>query len=278
MKFILTDQGKINESESVSDSFIADFQVYEVFRIIDGIPLFLEDHFERLLNSLLILGLECPLPFPEFLQRAFDLISLNQQRQGNVRFVLVFTQHKPSWYFSFVPYVYPKPEDFRNGINTSLLEAERENPNAKVMHKNIRDKANSLIAEQNLYEVLLTGQDGFITEGSRSNVFFIKGNVFYTAPESRILVGITRQKVIACLHELGFRLVEEAVRKTSLETFESVFLTGTSPKVLPVRTIDGLFFNPQHEILRMVMRKYDEMIISYIEDRKKVWGNKIRSF
>lgn len=34
--------------------------------------------------------------------------------------------------------------------------------------------------------------DNFITEGSKSNVFFIKNNVIYTPPENMVLKGITR--------------------------------------------------------------------------------------
>ncbi len=48
---------------------------------------------------------------------------------------------------------------------------------------------NKIIQEQGVAEVLLIDGDNCITEGSRSNVFFIRDNVFYTAPLPHVLAG-----------------------------------------------------------------------------------------
>ena len=58
----------------------------------------------------------------------------------------------------------------------------------------IRERPVRLISDNKLYEVLLVDRNGRITEGSRSNVFFVKGNKFYTGPSAMVLVGITRKK------------------------------------------------------------------------------------
>lgn len=265
MKKVVTKQGIKDNSELLSESPNVDESVYEVIRIMDGIALFLEDHFARLKDSLMIKGFEFEMHYEEFKQHVAELVTLNKQRIGNIKFVYFKNETTPDWYFSFIPHSYPDQQDYRNGVSVELLPGERENPNAKVMQQNLRERANRMISDLNIYEVLLVDRDGLITEGSRSNVFFVKDSVFYTAPVSKVLVGITRQKVIDCLAELGFPLVELAVSATDVGSFDAAFLTGTSPKVLPIRLIGKYEFNTNLRAVNEVMDRYNQMIAKYIE-------------
>jgi branched-chain amino acid aminotransferase len=254
--------------EAVSVRENTGFTVYEVFRVIGGIPLFLEDHYARLALSMQLQQLDNPLSYDDFLKKTLELIRINGKSDGNIRFAIVGEGAESSWYFAFLPATYPDVDDWVKGVDTELFVAEREKPNAKVLQKNVRFTANRLIDEHHVYEVLLVDHDGFITEGSRSNVFFVKGEVFYTAPASKVLVGITRRKVFVCLNELGFQIVEEAVHHSELKSFDAVFLTGTSPKVLPVRSIGEITFRVGHSAVGALMRRYDEIIAEYIKSRK----------
>jgi branched-chain amino acid aminotransferase len=146
-----------------------------------------------------------------------------------------------------------------------LLIAERENPNAKVIQNSVREKANQLILKHKLYEVLLVNGNGLILEGSRSNVFFVKDEVFYTAPASQILVGITRQKILECLNILDFPIIEEAINASEIDQFDAVFLTGTSPKVLPVRSIGNLIYNTKLPQVTKLIAQYNLLIDLYIQ-------------
>lgn len=266
MNLVLTNQGYINESGFSMEFLNSDQSVYEVIRIIDGIPLFLQDHFNRLLKSFEIGEMPFKMTYLEFRQKIAELVTLNQKKEGNVKFVYTVSDGNVQWAFIFIPHRYPAPEDYELGVETDLMMASRENPNAKIIQKNIRDKASQLIAVQNLYEVLLVDNDGLITEGSRSNVFFVKEDVFYTAPASKVLVGITRQKVFECLEQLGFVLIEEAVAASAISQFDAVFLTGTSPKVLSVRSIGDQTFDVQTPSVLKLRNGYDQMIRDYIQD------------
>ena len=58
-------------------------QLYEVLRVIDGIPLFLEDHLERLYNSVNLLRIENA-PNKGFIEECIlNLISTKNQQFGN---------------------------------------------------------------------------------------------------------------------------------------------------------------------------------------------------
>jgi len=121
-----------------------------------------------------------------------------------------------------------------------------------------------------LYEVLLVDRDGKITEGSRTNVVFVKGDEFYTAPASMVLEGITRKKVLDCLIYLGFSFVEEAVSVDKISDFDAVFLTGTSPKILPVMSIGDRVFDVNNKAIIRLIDSYNLMIQNYIRKELNV--------
>ena len=81
----------------------------------------------------------------------------------------------------FIKSNYPKPELYKTGVEVCLLHEERTNPNVKAKGLKVRDHANALITEKGVFEVLLVNNDGILTEGSRSNLFLVKGDTIYTA-------------------------------------------------------------------------------------------------
>lgn len=264
MDYIITQDGVLPHPPEDELQSSPEATVYEVIRIIGGKALFLEDHFERLISSAKMIGFQLTMGFSEFKQHIADLNTLNDKKEGNVKFILTKVGRIYHWSFSFIPHHYPSVEDYQQGVSTGLLFAERQNPNAKIIQNTVREKASQMIAEKELYEVLLIDKNWLITEGSRSNVFFVKGNLFYTAPASQVLVGITRNKVLECIKELGFTIIEKAVLASGTGMFDAVFLTGTSPKILPVNSIGTVQFSVNNTFVKQLMNRYDSMIETYL--------------
>ena len=73
-----------------------------------------------------------------------------------------------------IPHAYPTSEDYKQGVPTLTYSAMRENPGVKYINTDLRTRTNRLIKQKQVYEVLLVDKEGYITEGSRSNVFFIR--------------------------------------------------------------------------------------------------------
>ncbi len=269
LDYIVTYKGVFPCSEVNTMHFSSDHSVYEVIRVIDGIALFLEDHYARLIISAQIGGLQFEMELSEFRQNIAELGRINQIQNGNVKFVVSDLGNEIQWLFSFIPHSYPDINDFGQGVSTGLLFAERENPNAKIIQNTIRDMAKQMIADRKLFEVLLVDRNGLITEGSRSNVFFVKGNRFFTAPASQVLEGVTRRKVLECISELNFPIVEEAVLSSEISTFDAAFLTGTSPNVLPVNSVGTVPFATDNLWVEQLMAKYNSVIKLYLDERQK---------
>ena len=127
-----------------------------------------------------------------------------------------------------------------------------------MMDRQLREATDEAIKANGLYEVLLVDRNGQITEGSRSNVFFIKDGEVYTAPSEKVLLGVTRSKILEIIRYLGAALHEEAVAAEDIGSFDAAFISGTSPKVMPIASVGEVSFDVNDPILRKIMEKYDE--------------------
>ena len=228
--------------------------VYEVIRLTDGEPKFLEDHYERLGRSLAAIGMLTPFTIDELRGSIEDLVQESRIRDHNIR-IDVDVSGYASMHLN--PTHYPGAEMYRTGVKTGLFKGERANPNIKMMDPKLREATDATIKKDGLYEVLLVDREGLITEGSRSNVFFIKNGEVFTAPSDKVLLGVTRAKIIELIRDMGTVLHEESVAADNIDEYDAAFLSGTSPAVLPIARIGNVKYDVDESLLREIMKKYD---------------------
>lgn len=240
--------------------------IYEVFRVISGYPLFVDDHFNRLEKSLKKSGIDYShKTVDELKQQVKELCKLNNKYFGNVELrVIVSESNLVTRFLGFIPHYYPEPVHYIEGVKLSIIEAERKNPNVKAKFTNTRLKANAYLQKTGLYEVLLVNNNEQLTEGSKSNLFFIKDKEIYTAPDELVLCGITRLNVIRLLKRMHYKIIYKAIKFKELDKFDAAFICGTSPGVLPVSTIESTNFNVSNAILQNIIIHYNDQISNYI--------------
>ena len=59
--------------------------IYEVLRVIDGKPIFLEAHIKRMKNSFKLVGQEFPLKFEEIRAKIRELVKKENKTIGNIK-------------------------------------------------------------------------------------------------------------------------------------------------------------------------------------------------
>lgn len=234
--------------------------VYEVIRFQSGSPLFLDDHVGRLYNSAMASGFDHIIDRDEIGEMIRLLISMNHGGDGNILFCLTKIAGKTSFLCWFVEHHYPSPEDYSMGVKVKSLEAVRDHPNIKCWNKELKKRSTHLIDSSDNYEVLLVDDEKRITEGSKSNIFLVRGNCVYTPPESVVLPGITRRKVFELCHKLDINIIEKEIGYVELPFFESAFLSGTSPGILPIKAIDSIMFNVNNRILNKLVQAYNSLV------------------
>lgn len=209
--------------------------VYEVVRVINSKVLFWDEHFKRLKNSILMFK-NLNLNFENLLSKVNLLISENSMQSGNIKIEIIFKNENYELFIYPIEFFYPSSQ---KGVHVVTYNIERNNPNIKTYDYDFKNKIQKILEDKGVYEVVMVNKFGFITEGSRSNIYFIKGNCFFTAPEKFVLPGVTRLKVNEIIKELGFLLIEDCVSENEIFEFEGCFLTSTSSNVLPIVSING---------------------------------------
>ncbi len=244
--------------------------VYEVVRVIDGIPLFLEDHVNRLMASAEAAAINLPVSEKFIFQSFKALIINNKVSEGNIKCVLGNRSANSIYYAAwFQPHFYPAAELYNTGVTVGLLDEGRNNPEAKVWRADFQERILKQKQEQQVFDLILI-PDGSLTEGTKTNIFLIKNNEVFTASSDQVLHGITRTKLVELAKENNILLHEQNLVLTDLLAADAVFLTGTSPKILPVKSVldQTTVYQVDHPVLQKFIKLYDELIQQYIARRK----------
>ncbi len=261
---ILGNRYVVNGKSADASGYIPDMSAdiyYEVVRLIDGKLLFLKDHLERLEQSISGSGIKCPCD-RIIIQNLGLLLKENTFSEGNIRICLQRSNGDDARLLCyFIPYLYPDPLMYQTGVKLAIYPHVRTNPGIKKWDDQFRNSVSKYILDQAVYEAALINDQNQITEGSRSNIFYINRNdSLITMPEGKVLPGITRKYVMELATKNGVDVLEKPVAADHLDQLLSVFISGTSPKVLPVSQINDTRFDVNHPLLRMLMDQFELLV------------------
>ncbi|MCX8129956.1 MAG: aminotransferase class IV [Clostridia bacterium] len=262
-----------NSVDTLKEDFTIDYEkstFYEVIRIIDGVPLFFEEHYNRLKNSMNILDLNLKCSKQELKSSIKKLIEVYGSPDCNVKINIYDSEGEQNCLLYISKSYYPPKEEVEKGIGVSLLKLERNNPNVKIINTSYKEAVSKKMNETGAFEILLVNEDGKVTEGSKSNVFFVRGTKVFTSPGEYVLKGITRQYIIDVCKRLELEVVETLIDIVSLSEMEGLFISGTSIKVLPVSTVDSFVFSSgSHPTIIDIRDQFDKFIDDYVSRNRE---------
>jgi len=269
-KFVLN--GKIQPSEMFDNSLVYDGDsIYEVIRMIKGTPVFFHDHMERLESSAKLQQKKMLADEPTLRRDVINLVKTEKKKDINLKIVFNYNRDSFNYLVYFVEPIYPSEEQYRRGVKGILFYAERKDPESKVINHKLRSSIYHKLILESGYEALLVNEQNCITEGSRSNIFFLKDNRLITAPDDKILSGITRKYIIEICRSININIEYKCVSADSLKNYDAVFMTGTSPMVLQFCCINDIYFKvpvPLIDKLRILyVEKALESVLKFTEGR-----------
>jgi branched-subunit amino acid aminotransferase/4-amino-4-deoxychorismate lyase len=97
-------------------------------------------------------------------------------------------------------------------------------------------------------------------EGTRTNFSCIKGKTIYSPSEEKILLGVTRKHVLDVAAKNNFAIKMQDIQYADISAYDGVFLTSTSSKIMPIRSIDTTILAPIPSALRELMWLFDEFL------------------
>ncbi|BDX39531.1 branched chain amino acid aminotransferase [Tenuifilaceae bacterium CYCD] len=243
--------------------------IYEVIRVIESTPIFLTDHINRLAQSIKLASLP-PSNYDLIRTSIKQLLQKNPISQQNIKVVVCYKSEKDTPIFTayFIPSKYPNQSEKINGIEVRTIRATRVNPEVKAENKSLRACADEVIANTGCYEVLMINDSCNITEGSRSNVFFVKNGKLITAPSSVVLGGITRIKILEICSRQGIEVIPECISISQISGIDGGFISGTSPGVLTISRIDNIKLNVNIDLIKQINAEYETLITNEIQSWK----------
>jgi branched-chain amino acid aminotransferase len=78
------------------------------------------------------------------------------------------------------------------------------------------------------------------------------------------LKGITRNFVLKIIRKAGFKNMLTPIKIEDIAKYEAAFICGTSPKVMPVKEIDGIEFNVRQDTLQQIIKQFDKLLADYL--------------
>lgn len=242
--------------------------IYEVLRIVEGKPLFFDEHYDRMVFSCQLNDAVFEISADEIKQYIETLIRESKTTVGNIK--ITYNLNANTLRIYFIRHKYPTKKMYAEGVDTILCFKERENPNAKVINNSFRSDVNSKIKQRDVYEAILVNRDGYVTEGSKSNIFMIKDNRIYTSKIDNVLPGITRTEIIRMAIKLNVPVIEGDIKYIDLENMDAAFISGTSPNILPIKKIENKELDCKNELLRKLMLNFDKTIEEYIKNNEQM--------
>ncbi len=256
-KFVLN--GSLQPSDAFDNSMVYDGDsVYEVIRVVKGNPVFFHDHMERLESSVRIQQKRLLAGESVLRRDIINLLKTEKKKEINLKIVFNYNQDSENYLIYFIEPIYPSEDQYHRGVKGILFYAERKDPESKVINHKLRSSIYHKLILEGGYEALLVNEDDCITEGSRSNIFFLRDRILTTAPDETVLNGITRKYILDICRENDIKVVFRCVPVRSIIDYDAVFMTGTSPMVLPFYCIGEVNFRVDISLIEKLRRLYLE--------------------
>lgn len=244
MKYALKNLELIEERDAVipitQRELFSSFGVYESIKVIDGNIEHVIDHITRLFESARILKLEHNFKIDDVAASLDILIEANGDRRVSLKLQLIGGKDPSLFAFTTDLPVYP-PEFYTDGVKVISYNGERIFPHAKSNCLLLNYMAAREALSADALDAILIDRSGYALEGSRTNLFAVKGNVIITS-ENDVLYGVTRKRTLAVVRDLGFIIDFKKIPLLDIKqgSFDEVFLTSTSMGAIPVSTIDDI--------------------------------------
>ena len=244
--------------------------IFETLRAYNGKVFKIGEHLERLFHSAKLVKLQIPLTKRQLKAAIISTIKKNKLKEAYIRLTIsrgkgnlgYATSLNPNIIIIAKPFIkYPK-YIHEKGVSVITYNAERVLPEIKSTSCLPLVLAKSAATRKNCFDAILADRNGFITEGTVSNVFFVKGNIIYT-PKENILKGITRGIVLKIAKRIA-EIREAKIKKEQIYSFDECFLTNTLMEIVPVNKINGkIIKNAPGIITKKIMEAFKKEVENY---------------
>ena len=221
--------------------------LFETLRVIDGVAILLERHWQRLTASAQYLGIALPLTC-ETLARNIHFVTggghgvakLIVTRGSGGRGYRCPERSDSQWLLQGMPLPEADPEHYQKGVTvrSCQLRLAEQPALAGIKHLNRLEQVMARREWQDeFFEGLMFSQSGYLIEATMANIFMLQGRRLITPALHRCGVrGVMREAVMQYAGALAaLEVVEQECTSDQLMAAESVFICNSVRGIMPVR-------------------------------------------
>ena len=216
--------------------------LFETIRLIEGKPVFLKNHIQRLVKGLWLFQINiCDILINDKLKKTLiDLAQQNGIKKGGVARLTVFRDSlgkyipdsdNSSYLLEAEPYPENKFTINKTGLSIDIYQDIKKQINKLSKFKMLGSQLNVLAGiharNNELDDCLLINEEGLIIESTNSNIFIVSNGTLYSPPLSDGCVGGTmRMNLINAALELNIGAYESSLNQQHLLMADEVLLTN----------------------------------------------------
>ncbi|KGM95845.1 4-amino-4-deoxychorismate lyase [Clostridium novyi A str. 4552] len=235
------------------------YGLFETLKFVNKKIFFWNEHFERFAKGCTELNMNLIYDKHEIEEYLNKLIVLSHTYCGALKILYIKNNNKYDLIIIVKENTYTK-EMYEDGFKICFASS-RKNPDSKLTYiksnnylENVLEK--DIALKKNYNEAIFLNTNNYISEGSYTNIFFIKNNKLYTPDIScGLLPGIMREKVISLINKLSFKLEVSSFNMEALINADEVFLTNSLMEIMPVSKIESKSFDLNNNKITKLLRK-----------------------
>ncbi|MDY6065747.1 MAG: aminotransferase class IV [Finegoldia sp.] len=219
------------------------FGAFETIKVLGGRPIYYEEHLERFINTLNFLGLNTE-NIKEKIKVEVSKLDLNKD---NVLRIMGYKDEDDLKIEAETRTSSYDDKKYHDGLKLKVLKPIRDKNNPLTRHKTNNYLLNKIcldrVREDGYDEGVFLNQEGNFTEGTYTNIFFLKKDIVITPRiEDGLLPGIYRQVLIKKLRACGIACEERSVHISELEDMEAMLVTNSLMQARFVKSLSGKDF------------------------------------
>ncbi|RZT13078.1 aminodeoxychorismate lyase [Fictibacillus sp. BK138] len=266
-KVLAKEEAKISPYDH---GFMYGLGAFETFRTYNGFPYLIDEHMGRLHEALKELNIDAELNTDHVIEVVQTLLQKNKLENAYFRLNVsagngdIGLQTQPYENPAVILFTKPLPNQLPSAKELIVLNTVRNTPEGKQRLKS-HHYLNSILGKRELkdpvgQEGIFLSEQGFISEGTVSNLFWFKDETLFTPGLSTgILNGITRKWVLNASKKLNIPFETGNYKINELHDADEVFLTNSIQELVPVNRFEQKQFpGTNGQFFQKLKAKYKE--------------------
>lgn len=217
------------------------YGIFDFFRLQENVLLYVDDHLQRFCHSAEVMHLPVPYSVEKMRSLIRELAERNNLTEAGIKMILTggdspdaWQPGTPAFLLMAMPMSLGIPAEPK-AIRVITHEYVRDVPEAKTINYTMGVWLQQRMKAESADDVIYF-RDGRVSELPRCNVFIVRKDGVVVTPDTAILEGVTRKRL---LEIKDITVNANVVTTEDLHNAAEVFLTSSTKRIQAIVAIDG---------------------------------------